>query len=327
MIYLILLSLLLIIIFLFLNFIILKKVNIKKNKKNKVNKKNKNNNIFLEKFSSSDNNQKPIIWQYWETLPGKNKPGYIDLCLDSVYHNCNKCFNIVVLDNNSIYQYLPELNNNKILKAKLDKLLLPQKVDYYRYCLLEKYGGVWLDADIMVLKCIYPYYQKLEEYDYVGFGCGYDKSVCSKTMNGFGKPLNWFMISRPNTDFIKCVKNKAHEIIKDNNNNLSNNVGYHNLGKVLLDKCYKELNSKNGWTYYHVSSKCQEYNTKGEKLNNIMKKFSWEDCIDERFFFPLYNTAPGYPDWFKNKSKEQLMNEESYLKPIIEIAFSNNNSC
>jgi len=302
MIYLIILLLLFILIFYLLN----KKISKKKYR-------------IFENFSQN----KPIIWQYWETLPGKSKPGYIDLCLDSVYHNCNSCFNIIVLDNTSIFKYLPELNNYT-QKNKFEKLLLPQKVDYYRYCLLEKYGGVWIDADIIVLKCILPYYQKLDEFDYVGFGCGFDKNICSKTMDGYSKPLNWFMISRPKTDFIKCIKNEAEQNI-NNLVNYENNIGYHNLGKVLLDKCYQKLNKKNGWTYYHVSSKCQEYDKKGIKLNNIMKEFSWDDCDDERFFFPLYNTAPGYPDWFKNKTKEQLMREDSYLKPIIDIAFSSNN--
>ena len=306
MIYLIILIILIILIFIFLNYIVGNYINTEKN---------------FENFISNNDN-KPIIWQYWETLPGKKKPGYIDLCLESVYHNCHKCFNIIVLDNKSVFKYLPELNN-QIQKNKLNKLLLPQKVDYYRYCLLEKYGGVWIDADILVLKCILPYYQKLEVHDYVGFGCGYDKKKCSKTMNGYGKPLNWFMISKPGTEFIKCVKNEADIII--NNLNFNGNVDYHNLGKVLLDKCYQKLNKKTGWTYYHISSKCQEYDNNGQKLNNILKEFSWQDCKEERYFFPLYNTAPGYPDWFKNKTKKQLMNEDSYLKPIIDNAFSENN--
>jgi hypothetical protein len=305
MIYLLILIILIFLIFIFINYII-GNFNTKKN---------------IENFISNIDD-KPIIWQYWETLPGKKKPGYIDLCLDSVYHNCNKCFNIIVLDNKSIFQYLPELNKS-MQKNKLNKLLLPQKVDYYRYCLLEKYGGVWIDADILVLKCILPYYQKLEVHDYVGFGCGFDKKKCSQTMNGYGKPLNWFMISKPNTDFIKCVKNEADNII--NNLNFNGDVDYHNLGKVLLDKCYQKLNRKTGWTYYNISSKCQEYDTNGQKLNNILKEFNTEDCKEERYFFPLYNTAPGYPDWFKNKTKEQLMNENSYLKPIIDSAFSENN--
>ena len=53
-----------------------------------------------------------------------------------------------------------------------------------------------------------------------------------------------------------------------------------------------------------------------------MIDFNWKDCEKERIFFPLYNTAPGYPDWFKNLTENKLKTEESYLKPLIEQAFT-----
>ena len=84
------------------------------------------------------------------------------------------------------------------------------------------------------------------------------------------------------------------------------------------------MNKNKSWVYEHIPSKCQEYDSSGKKLNNIMIDFNWKDCEKERIFFPLYNTAPGYPDWFKELTVDELKNNESYLKPIIEIAFSNN---
>jgi hypothetical protein len=277
--------------------------------------KNKKNEYF-EKFE----NQK-IIWMYWETLPGKKKPGYIDLCINSVKYNCGNCFNVIVLDNISILKYLPEMKY-----INLTQLNLPQKVDFYRYSLLEKYGGVWLDADILVIKCICPFYKKLENSDYVGFGCGHDMNTCSKTLYGYSKPLNWFMISKKNTPFIKCVKNTAYKkILEANKNNIK--LSYHSIGKIVLQTCYNKMNENEKWSYVHVPSKCQEFDTKGSKLNNIMIDFNWKDCIDDRIFFPLYNTAPGYPDWFKSLTSDELKNNESYLKPLISQAFQKKNKC
>ena len=276
---------------------------------------------FNNNFKDNKLRENRIIWMYWETMPGKKKPGYIDLCIDSVKFNCGKCFDIRILDNKTIYEYLPEIKN-----IDLSHLNLPQKVDYYRYSLLEKYGGVWLDADILVLKCICPFYNKLKNSDYVGFGCGYDKKICKETMNGHSKPLNWFMISKKNTDFIKCVKNKALDKI-NYYKSINKQLPYHDIGKVLLKECYNELNEKTNWNYEHISSKCQEYDSIGNKLNNIMIDFNWKDCDKDRIFFPLYNTAPGYPDWFKNLTKEELKKNDSYLKPIINIAFTQKNNC
>jgi len=272
-----------------------------------------NNLLNNEKFSNIQKKDK-IIWTYWETLPGKKKPGYIDLCINSIKFNCEKCFDIIVLNENSIYNYLPEIKD-----IDFSKLNLPQKVDYYRYSLLEKYGGVWIDADILVIKCICPFYKKLENYDYVGFGCGYEQNICSKTLYGYSRPLNWFMISKKNTPFIKCVKESAYnKILKTNKNNKK--LPYHDIGKVILNDCYNKL--KDNWSYFHVPSKCQEFDTKGNKLNNIMIDFNWEDCKEERIFFPLYNTAPGYPDWFKDLSENELKNNDTYLKPLIDMAFT-----
>jgi hypothetical protein len=286
----------------------------------KINNSSKYNNSDPDKYHTmieTDNNiPKKIIWMYWETLPGKKKPGYIDLCINSVRHNCGKCFKIIVLNEKTINNYLPNIT------LKLSNLNLPQKVDYYRYSLLEKYGGVWLDADILVLKCICSYYKKLDKYNYVGFGCGHDLNICKETSYGHSRPLNWFMISKPNTKFIKCVKKSAEKEIQNNNK-----ISYHGIGKVILGKCYDKLKKEDNWDYYHVSSKCQEYDTKGNKLNNIMNKFNYEDCNEERIFFPLYNTAPGYPDWFKDLSEEELKKSDLYIRPLIDKAFSKNLSC
>ena len=273
----------------------------------------KKSNLY-ENYSS----KKPIIWMYWETMPDKVKPGYIDLCIESVKFNCGNCFEIIVLDNISINEYLPDIDS----EIDLSKLKLPQKVDFYRYALLEKYGGVWLDADILAVKCICSFYKNLDNYDYVGFGCGHSKSTCTNTLYGYSRPLNWFMISKPNTKFIKCVKGKATSKINDLNK-YNKKLEYHGIGKDILHECYTDLNKDSKWTYHHVPSKCQEYDTSGNKLNNILIDFEWEDCKEERVFFPLYNTAPGYPDWFKELSVDELKNKDTYLKPIIDMAFEN----
>ena len=260
---------------------------------------------------------KPIIWAYWETLPGQKKPGYIDLCLDSIKHNCSKCFEIIVCNNITILQYIPEIAN-----YDLSKLKIQQKVDIYRYFLLHKYGGIWIDADTLVLKCFCKYYNLLNQYDYVGFGCGYTKGECRQLESGYGKPVNWIMISKPNTPYLQCIKNKCIQMI--NNPDLD----YHDLGRVALSECYDKLNKENNWTYHHVPSRCQEYDSYGNKLNNIFKSFNIDDCKDERVFFPLYNTAPGYPDWFKELSKEDIIdNKDLPIHSLIKDAFDKKLNC
>lgn len=266
---------------------------------------------------------KPPIWCYWETMEGRQKPAYIDLCYDSIVHNCKNCFEIHCLNEKSIRNYLPELN-----PSDLDHLSIPHKADYYRYVLLEKYGGIWIDADIIVSKCLCPLYKKLMEspHDYMGFGCGRSRQSCSENPDGKNNPTNWLMISKPNTKFMKCVRQSAEEVIFQ-----KKDFKYHEIGKGALEKCISHMNQNEDWNYIHIPSSCNEYDSRGNKLNNIMKPYNVRDCSSKRYFFPLYNTAPGYPDWFKNLSKEDLLNERGpqkyYLKEIIDEAFSIKGVC
>tara|TARA_B100001093_G_scaffold267094_2_gene255462 strand:- start:2 stop:955 length:954 start_codon:yes stop_codon:yes gene_type:complete len=266
---------------------------------------------------------KPIIWMYWETLPGRTKPGYIDLCIDSVKFNCGNCFNVIVCNNKNIYKYLPEVG-----EMNFKGLKLPQKVDYYRYCLLKKYGGVWIDADTVVLKCMCPIYNKLKDYDYIGFGCGYSTKQCGKIKSGHNKPLNWMMMSRPNTKYMSCIKNTAKSRIQNKGVNQ-----YHAIGKKVLSECIAEVKKEDpNWDYYHMPSKCQEYDSQGNKLSNIFDNFNIKDCGKSRYFFPLYNTAPrgfvgGYPKWFKRLTKSQLLKSDLPVTPVFMEAFRPKKKC
>ena len=254
---------------------------------------------------------------FWETLPGKNKPGYIDLCYESVVHNCASCFNIIYLNEKNIKYYVPEINQYNISHLKIQ-----HKADFYRYLLLEKYGGLWIDADVLVLKCLCKYYKNLDHYDYLGFGCGYNKKFCSKSLYGYGSPLNWIMGSKPKSKFMQCIVSKVKDKINSNDK-----VKYHEIGRSTLKKCHDELRKSENWSYYHVPSKCNEYDDCGNKLNNIFKNFDNSKCTNERYFFPFYNTAPGYPQWFKDLKSDEIKNYDLPIKTIIKEAFSSKNKC
>ena len=89
-------------------------------------------------------------------------------------------FNIIVCNDKTIYHYIPEVMQ---YSEELAKLPIPQKVDIYRYYLLEKYGGAWVDADTICLKCLCPVYKKLKDYEYVGVGNGYSVKLGAESMH------------------------------------------------------------------------------------------------------------------------------------------------
>ena len=252
------------------------------------------------------------IFMYWETLPGKTKPTYLDLCYETILKNCSQDFKIHMLDEKSIKNYLPDL------RPDLDqKLKIQQKVDYYRLLLLYKYGGIWLDADTIVIKSLIPLFEKLKRYNYVGFGC--HQGFCTRT--GKPNPANWVMMSKKNEILLERCIIQADKYL-DQNKTLKHN--YFILGRNLIANEIKYLlRNKSDWDYYHHSSICTERDSNDRKLVNsrmISKEEIDNRCIDKIFFIPIYNTAPGFPNWFLKMNKEKLMESNMLISKFFRLA-------
>ena len=262
----------------------------------------------VNKKSISINTQKNIFL-YWETMSGKTKPNYLNLCYKTIIKHCNKSFKIHLLDNKIIHKYLPNLRKD------LDKKLTigpAQKTDYYRYYLLYKYGGIWIDFDTIILKDLTPLFNKLNEYNFVGFGCHFRN--CSKT--GFPYPATWLMMSRKNDILMKNCLDKCNYYL-DNYDHRLFNTKYFVLGREnLTNQIKKLLYTNKGWKYYHHASICTERDSNDNKLFN-RRMISNEDidskCIDKSYFVPIYNTAPGFPDSFLNLTEKEIMEKNMLI--------------
>ena len=100
-------------------------------------------------------------------MTGKiSKPPYIELCFDILKKKCSDTYNIKILDNKTILNYISDLRKD------INRLPLALKADYIRIALLYKYGGIWIDADTIVMTDIHEIIDKLNEgWDFVGFRC------------------------------------------------------------------------------------------------------------------------------------------------------------
>ena len=257
------------------------------------------------------------IWMYWENLPGKKKSPYLDLCYKTVKKNCNSNFNIHLLNEKSIYEYIPDLR--KDLDQKLN---IQQKVDYIRYILLYKYGGLWIDADTIIIKNLNPIIKKLNYYDFVGFGCHFNnQNDC--IYSGKPYPANWVMGSRKNGKLMKFCIDKCNHYL---NNDFNLKTKYHLLGRETLWEGVKYLSKNdNKWNYYHYDSKCIERDSQNKKLIN-KRALSNEDidkhCEDKYLFIPIYNTAPGFPSWFNEMEENKLLKSDMLISKIFRKAMS-----
>nr|WP_303801285.1 capsular polysaccharide synthesis protein [Snodgrassella alvi] len=98
------------------------------------------------------NNDK-IIWQYWgQGLNSESLPETVKICFNSVDHY-QKDYQIIRLDDNSIRDYLdlPEFIWEKRQNKEFKHVFFS---DLLRLALLDAYGGIWMDATILLTESI-----------------------------------------------------------------------------------------------------------------------------------------------------------------------------
>lgn len=296
-----------------------------------IDKNNININDIVENINSDINysniNQHNIneyninqhnVWTYWENIGSNKLPTYIELCFDTMHKHLGK-YNLHILDNLTIKNYLPDL------RTDFNNLLVAQKVDYYRIALLEKYGGIWIDADIIVMTDFDDIFNKIDIYDMVGFGC-----TGIKCTNGYSKPSNWCIGSRAKGRLITSVLNKLN--IKLNNQYLNNtNIGYHDYGKTILWESINELMTNN-YKYYHYSP---EYDGTRDIHNNwihtpnYFSKYPTEMYLNssKQFFMVLYNSeivSTPTLKWILNCSKNELLYSQYWISDLYKKSLNIN---
>ncbi len=108
---------------------------------------------------------KPIIWMYWQNQDeNSTSPGYLDLCLQSIYTNCQEKFHIIILDDMKV-----KAVSRTIHKNFQNITPLGMRADYIRFTLVSEYGGIWLDCDTAVINDISYLIQDLQTYNFIGF--------------------------------------------------------------------------------------------------------------------------------------------------------------
>jgi hypothetical protein len=272
------------------------------------------NNRKYENFNSIE---KPYLWVYWENKDGKPTPPIIELCLEIMRKRLSNNFNIVKLDQYNINEYIPEIKERKHI---LDKLIIAHRVDYYRVLLLKKYGGLYLDADIIVLNDLGDIIDKLRDNDYIGFGCtGY------RCTNGYGRPSNWAMGSKANGIMITRLKNHIENML---DSITEKEIDYHTFGKLAIWKILNELINNENYKYYHYDSeKIGTRDIDGRWITNDMlvcnKKIKF--CNEDNLYFIVFYNSDAekiLDNYFKNKTKEDLLNDNSNISYFISKGYN-----
>lgn len=277
-------------------------------------------NIFSDNEMNKINNTKPYLWVYWELKQGVDKaPPYIDLCIKTIKRNGSKYFNVVILNDKTVKQYLPDLRND------INQLPLALKADYIRVNLLEKYGGLWMDADVIVvndLKLIRDEFDK--GTDFIGFGCtGYQ---CT---NGYGRMSNGVMGSKKHGKLIAMCKKRLDEILNENKMN-KKEFGYFDLGKLVIwDQYDKLMKLDPSYKYKQFTNEVDGTRDKNDKW--IAKDYTIKNNIDLKepnklMFVMLANSTICGDDkeynWFCQLEVDEFITKDLMINNMFRKAFS-----
>lgn len=259
--------------------------------------KNIKNTKNVEKLETTQKTPR-IIWTYWENVNGtKEYPSHIKLCLETFYKHLSN-YKIIILDNNTIKQYLPNV------RTDLNNLMIAQKVDYYRIALLEQYGGIWIDADSIIMRNFDEVFDKLDNgYDFVGFGCTGD--VC---FNGKFRPSNWMLASKKNGLLMKTTL----DLLNNKLNNKTDSYEYHDLGKLVIWDAIDILR-RDGYDYYHYGSEYDGSRDSDGHWIETSRHFSNNEIVlpNENKLFLVFLTNSGINEqqpWVKIASRDELIN-------------------
>lgn len=101
------------------------------------------------------------IWVYWENPPGvSQRPAIIDACLDTIFRNSG-C-DVILVSRASIGEYVEHVH------PAIDFLSGAHQSDVFRLNVLYTHGGMYLDADTIVLRSLRDLFSALDEFEYVG---------------------------------------------------------------------------------------------------------------------------------------------------------------
>lgn len=164
------------------------------------------------------------IWTYWHT---GYLPNLIHSCIKT-WKNHNKDYTIVVLTKTNLKNYLPDVNIYRYKHATSQQKI----ADFIRLEILERYGGFWVDASIIMTESLDVIRDK---GDFVGY---YLEDYTTDSM--YPVIENWFfgcvtenlLVKKWNKEFKRMNQFKT---TGDYINDLKKNTNFQNINVNLLD--------------------------------------------------------------------------------------------
>lgn len=210
---------------------------------------------------SKDGNMKHI-WMYWDR-PVETMPEYMKLCMRTMVRHKGS-LQLNVLDQYSINRYLPDLRPewHRLKKAA-------HKADYIRTRLGYKYGGMWVDCDMVALSDIQVLFDFPDSYDY----------ACQD----IGTSIGCF-VARRGCELLKKVMH-AQDIVLDKHRS---EIQWNEIGNKLMAECGRE------YRYYQWPQWTVDEIASGKVSKLLSTEETLEDNVDRNaVIFHMCNSCVG----------------------------------
>ncbi|MGV1001609.1 glycosyltransferase family 32 protein [Empedobacter falsenii] len=203
----------------------------------------------------SEKNIPKIIWSYWHE---GGIPKSIKCCIESwKYYNSD--YEIRFLNKNTIKEYLPDFI--------FEDYSISNPVffcDLIRLKLLEKYGGIYLDASVFLNSSVSVYLEHLkkENLDLLCF-----KSFGHPNDDKFPITESWFLISESNNEFIKKWFDILNNAFKQENPELFFKTSYNNYYLSVSE-------DKRDYFFIYIASQYVMRNVENIKIGFLNSKYN-----------------------------------------------------
>ena len=182
----------------------------------------------------------PQIYVYgWSS--DEREPPFIRACLSSIekHSGCE----LVIVTPATISSYLPQL------PAEFHYLKPPHQSDVFRLHVLFRHGGMYLDADTVVLRDLTPLFDLLGEYELIGADWR-PPQVADSEHESLGTAVLGPM--RPGLEFLRCAIEEQSALLAKRSSQLKAHrhgtgkypFAWEEVGAPIINRCFERKRPK-----------------------------------------------------------------------------------
>lgn len=184
-----------------------------------------NNNNMKNKIVDRNKNN---VFAFWESKD--EIPAYLELCKKTWYQNIPNC-EIHIINYHNIHSYI----GNTYDLAKLKKIPLAMQSDIISAAILEKFGGLFLDIDCIVIDDVFEIFNLISKDKLIAFGVPKSSSIHLAVLYSY----------KPENPIFKLWRIEAQNRLE----NMEDNYRWDYFGNAIVNPLLKNILYKDK---YHI---------------------------------------------------------------------------